>query len=216
MTVAEVVDLAIEQWPVPHPGVPRAGRQRDRHRLREGRVPPRARRRGRRFDRGHRPPGVLRARDQAGRGAVGGDAGPEDPHGRRGRRVRRHVRTGHARGPARGVGRRDPRRVRHRRRADRTTALGEVLVNATINVATSTRSSTSTCPTTTGTRSAASCSAPLGRVPAVGDEVEVDGARLVVERVDGRRVSRVLIAVADAEVRDDEPERRSDPEWTRS
>ncbi len=35
----------------------------------------------------------------------------------------------------------------------------------------------------------------LGRVPVPGDVVEVDGARLIVERVDGRRVSRVRLVL---------------------
>jgi CBS domain containing-hemolysin-like protein len=35
----------------------------------------------------------------------------------------------------------------------------------------------------------------LGRVPVPGDVVEADGARLVVERVDGRRVSRVRLVL---------------------
>jgi CBS domain containing-hemolysin-like protein len=53
----------------------------------------------------------------------------------------------------------------------------------------------------------------LGRVPEVGDEVEVDGARLVVERMDGRRVGTLRIhrqAEAMPEMDTDEAEERAD------
>jgi putative hemolysin len=39
----------------------------------------------------------------------------------------------------------------------------------------------------------------LGRVPRLGDAVEVDGLRLKVSRLDGRRVARVRVTVLDAE-----------------
>ena len=38
--------------------------------------------------------------------------------------------------------------------------------------------------------------AALGRVPTVGDEVEIAGGRLRVERMDGRRVDRLRCAAA--------------------
>ena len=51
----------------------------------------------------------------------------------------------------------------------------------------------------------------LGRVPEVGDEVEVVGARLLVERMDGRRVGSVRIRrEATPEVDADEAEERAD------
>ena len=43
----------------------------------------------------------------------------------------------------------------------------------------------------------------LGRVPVPGDVVEVDGARLIVERVDGRRVSRVRLVLLERAPVDD-------------
>jgi putative hemolysin len=41
----------------------------------------------------------------------------------------------------------------------------------------------------------------LGRVPEAGESVQIDGVTLVAERVQGRRVSKVLVTRA----RDDEP-----------
>ena len=47
----------------------------------------------------------------------------------------------------------------------------------------------------------------LGRVPVAGDSVECEGVRLIVERVDGRRVVRVrLVRMEPAEMAEaDEP-----------
>jgi magnesium and cobalt exporter, CNNM family len=45
----------------------------------------------------------------------------------------------------------------------------------------------------------------LGRLPRVGDAVEVDSVRLKVTKLDGRRVARVRISVIDAPAEDDEP-----------
>jgi len=46
----------------------------------------------------------------------------------------------------------------------------------------------------------------LGRVPAPGDSVVADGARLVVERVDGRRISQVRIVLPERPARGDDEE----------
>jgi len=45
----------------------------------------------------------------------------------------------------------------------------------------------------------------LGRVPVVGDSVELDGVRLVVERIDGRRVTRVRVVAPPSVDEDAEP-----------
>jgi len=52
----------------------------------------------------------------------------------------------------------------------------------------------------------------LGRVPEVGDEVEVDRARLVVERMDGRRVGTLRIHRVEpmSELTADQTEERAD------
>jgi CBS domain containing-hemolysin-like protein len=44
----------------------------------------------------------------------------------------------------------------------------------------------------------------LGRVPAPGDSVEVEGLTLIVERLDGRRVTRVRLVRRDLELADSE------------
>ena len=43
----------------------------------------------------------------------------------------------------------------------------------------------------------------IGRIPAVGDELEIDGGTLRVERMDGRRVDRVRFTPAVEEVQND-------------
>jgi len=93
---------------------------------------------------------------------------------------------------------------------------GEVLVNATLSVRDLNEELDLDLPDDDWDSVGGLVFGTLGRVPAVGDEVTVDGVRLLVERVDGRRVSRVRIDMTATGDRDDETERRSDPEWTRS
>jgi CBS domain containing-hemolysin-like protein len=49
----------------------------------------------------------------------------------------------------------------------------------------------------------------LGRVPVPGDEVEVDAVLMVVERVDGRRISRVRLVVPDRAPTDEQAAERT-------
>jgi CBS domain containing-hemolysin-like protein len=51
----------------------------------------------------------------------------------------------------------------------------------------------------------------LGRVPVPGDAVDVDSVRLVVERVDGRRVTRVRVAVTESSGDGDDGDRVGEP-----
>ena len=89
-------------------------RRHHRARLPEGPGASRPRRR-RRPTAAHRgAPGDLRPRAEAGRRAAARDADRALPHGRRDRRVRRHVGHRHHGGPARGDRGRDRRRVRRR------------------------------------------------------------------------------------------------------
>lgn len=56
----------------------------------------------------------------------------------------------------------------------------------------------------------------LGRVPQVGDEVDADGVRLLVEQMDGRRIERVAVMpVPDDDVKDDDERGRTVPDRTR-
>jgi putative hemolysin len=79
-------------------------------------------------------------------------------------------------------------------------ASGDVLVNATYNVGDLNEELDLSLPDEDWDSVGGLVFGMLGRVPVPGDVVEVDSVRLVVERVDGRRVSRVrLIRPADAE-----------------
>ena len=139
-------------------------------------------------------PAQLRARDQARRRAAAGDAAAAVPHGDRDRRVRRHGRAGHARGHHRGAPRRDRRRVRRRGRADRAAPRrrlpGERADGARRGERPPPRASS---PKATGTPSAGCCSPSSATSPSEGESVEVDGWRLIAQRVVGRRIGRVRI-----------------------
>lgn len=43
----------------------------------------------------------------------------------------------------------------------------------------------------------------LGRIPAAGDTVDVDDAQLRVEKMDGRRVERIRVSIAESEAGED-------------
>ena len=80
----------------------------------------------------------------------------------------------------------------------------EFLVNATLNVGDLNERLDIDLPEGTWDSVGGLVFGTLGRVPVPGDVVEVDGASLTVDRVDGRRVSRVrLVRLANSDVKDD-------------
>jgi len=72
---------------------------------------------------------------------------------------------------------------------------GDVLVNATLNVGDLNEELDIDLPEGTWDSVGGLVFGTLGRVPVPGDVVEFDGVRLTVERVDGRRVSRVRLVL---------------------
>ena len=80
----------------------------------------------------------------------------------------------------------------------------EFLVNATLNVGDLNERLDIDLPEGTWDSVGGLVFGTLGRVPVPGDVVEVDGASLTVDRVDGRRVSRVrLLRLTNNDVKDD-------------
>ncbi len=79
----------------------------------------------------------------------------------------------------------------------------EFLVNATLNVGDLNERLDIDLPEGTWDSVGGLVFGTLGRVPVPGDVVEVDGASLTVDRVDGRRVSRVrLVRLANSDLKD--------------
>ena len=198
----------------PHPRRRRGHRRRRRRGLPQGpgpahlRVP--RRRVGRAGRVGHAP-GHLRAGEQAGRRAAARDAGAADPHGDRGRRVRRHRRAGHHRGRPGGDRRRDHRRVRRggtARRASCPTARSGSAPGCTSTSWPS--ASTSSSRTTTSTPSAACSPSTSAGCRSPARTVSLHGIELTAESAQGRRnrIGTVLVRRA-AAPRPDEPSRPS-------
>ena len=72
---------------------------------------------------------------------------------------------------------------------------GDVVVNATLNVDDLSEDLDLELPEGNWDSIGGLVLGLLGRVPVPGDSVVADGARLVVERVDGRRISQVRIVL---------------------
>jgi CBS domain containing-hemolysin-like protein len=192
VTVSRALRETAEQ---PHSRYPVAGTSQDDvigflH-VRDLMVP---RQRPRPARRRRRPRGEDAAGQQEGAAGDVGDAPRGPPHGDRRRRVRRHRRHRHARGPHRGGHRRHPRRVRRRRgrsaRDPRRRGRGRRPAPPRRGPhrhrrLAARRARTRRSPATSWPRS--------GTCPRPGEAVEVDGHRLEVSELDGRRVSRVRV-----------------------
>lgn len=76
---------------------------------------------------------------------------------------------------------------------------GDVLVNATLNVGDLNEALGLDLPDDDWDSVGGLVFGMLGRVPVPGDSVDCDGVRLVVERVDGRRVARVRLVLVEPE-----------------
>jgi len=81
---------------------------------------------------------------------------------------------------------------------------GDVVVNATLNVDDLSEDLELQLPEGNWDSIGGLVLGLLGRVPVPGDSVVADGARLVVERVDGRRIAQVRIVLPDRP--EDEPD----------
>ena len=79
---------------------------------------------------------------------------------------------------------------------------GDVLLNATLNVDAINEELDLELPEGNWDSLGGLVFGMLGRVPAPGDSVEVDGLTLIVERLDGRRVTRVRLVRRDMELAD--------------
>ena len=163
-------------------------RRRGRHRLRQGPHPGRARRpRGDPVARATSRPAHFVPETKRLTGLLREMQERNVPPGDRRRRVRRHGRAGHPRGPDRGARGRDRRRVR-RGGAGRSSACADGSV--VVDRADGRRRASTSCSTPTLPQGAWDTVGGLvldlaGHVPAEGEAVEVDGFRLVAERVHG-------------------------------
>ena len=120
------------------------------------------------------------------------------PPRRRRRRVRRHRRHRHPRGPGGGGGRRDPRRVRRARAAfDESGAATEV--DGGLTIEDFAEATGIALPDGDLRDGGGYVIARLGRLPEVGDGVDVGPAHLRVEEMEGRRVTGLAISAAPAE-----------------
>lgn len=79
---------------------------------------------------------------------------------------------------------------------------GDVLLNATLNVDAINEELDLELPEGNWDSLGGLVFGMLGRVPAPGDSVEIDGLTLIVERLDGRRVTRVRLVRRDMELAD--------------
>ncbi len=86
---------------------------------------------------------------------------------------------------------------------------GTVLVNATMNVGDLNEQLGLHLPDDPWDSVGGLVFGTLGRVPVPGDEVEVDAVLMVVERVDGRRISRVRLVVPDRAPTDEQAAERT-------